>query len=109
VTDLLHTNDRLCRNPLGRTMAVTGASFRRLQDAWALVDGDERAGASIHVVEAQLVSRAMATATALAQRLDLRVDDVVVIRNSNKVAVRLLPCEVFVRVALTGKRPPRLR
>ena len=37
------------------------------------------------------MSRAMAAATALAAELHLRVDDAVVIHNSNKLALRLLP------------------
>jgi len=54
-------------------------------------------------VEAEFVSRAMAAATALARKLHLRVDDAVVIHNSNKLALRLLPCDVFARVALVGQ------
>ena len=54
-------------------------------------------------MEAELVSRAMAAATALAGELDLRVDDAVVIHDSNKLALRLLPCDVFARVALVGQ------
>jgi hypothetical protein len=54
-------------------------------------------------VEAELVSRAMAAATALAGELHLRVDDAVVIQNSNKLALRLMPCDVFARVALVGQ------
>ena len=54
-------------------------------------------------MEAELVSRAMAAATSLAVALDLRVDDAVVIHNSNKLALRLLPCDVFARVALAGQ------
>src|SRR5262249_24065482 len=69
----------------------------------ALVHADERASARIHGVEAELVSRAMAAATALAGELHLRVDDAVVIHNSNKLALRLLPCGVFARVALAGQ------
>jgi aminoglycoside phosphotransferase (APT) family kinase protein len=53
-------------------------------------------------VEAELVSRALAAATSLAGALDLRVNDAVVIHNSNKLALRLLPCDVFARVALVG-------
>jgi hypothetical protein len=44
----------------------------------------------------------MAAATALAGELDLRVDDAVVIHNSNKLALRLLPCSVLVRAARVG-------
>jgi hypothetical protein len=45
----------------------------------------------------------MAATTSLAGALGLRVDDVVVIHNSNKLALRLLPCDVFARVALVGQ------
>src|SRR6266702_2696565 len=45
----------------------------------------------------------MAAATALAGELHLRVDDAVVIHNSNKLALRLSPCGVFARVALVGQ------
>lgn len=45
----------------------------------------------------------MGAATLLAGALDLRVNDVVVIHNSNKLALRLLPCDVFARVALVGQ------
>ena len=54
-------------------------------------------------MESEFVSRAMAAATALAGELHLRVDDAVVIHNSNKLALRLLPCCVFARVALVGQ------
>ena len=53
-------------------------------------------------MDAELVSRAMAGATSLAGRLGLRVNDAVVIQNSNKLALRLLPCDAFARVALVG-------
>ncbi len=52
-------------------------------------------------MEAELVSRAIAAATALAG--ELRVDDAVVIHNSNKLALRLLPCGIFARVARAGQ------
>ena len=64
---------------------------------------DEPASARIHIVETEFVSRAMAAATALAAELHLRVDDTVIIQNSNKLALRLLPCNVFARVALVGQ------
>jgi Ser/Thr protein kinase RdoA (MazF antagonist) len=54
-------------------------------------------------VEPDLVSRATAAVTALAGELHLRVDDAVVIHNSNKLALRLSPCGVFARVALAGQ------
>jgi hypothetical protein len=54
-------------------------------------------------VEAEFVSRAIAAATALAAELHLPTGDAVVIHNSNKLALRLLPCGVFARVALAGE------
>lgn len=54
-------------------------------------------------MEAEFVARAVAAATALAGELRLRVDDAVVIHNSNKLALRLLPCDVFARVAPVGQ------
>jgi len=57
----------------------------------------------MHVVEAEFVTRAVVAVTALAGELQLRVDDAVVIHNSNKLALRLLPCGVFARVALEGQ------
>ncbi|MEU4805129.1 aminoglycoside phosphotransferase family protein [Actinosynnema sp. NPDC023587] len=54
-------------------------------------------------MEAKIVSRAMTVAMALAGDLHLRVDDVVVIQNSNMLSLHLLPCGVFARVALVGQ------
>src|SRR5215471_12617979 len=45
------------------------------------------------------ISRAVAAATAITASLDLIADDAVVLHNSNKLALRLLPCDVFARVA----------
>jgi hypothetical protein len=53
-------------------------------------------------VEAEFVTRAIVAVTELAGELHLRVDDAVVIHNSNKLALRLLPCGVFARVAPVG-------
>ena len=41
----------------------------------------------------------MRAAVSSASALDLRVDDAVVLHNSNRLAVRLLPCDVLARVA----------
>jgi Ser/Thr protein kinase RdoA (MazF antagonist) len=54
-------------------------------------------------VQAQLVSRAIAAATSIVGARDLPVDNAVVLHNSNKLALRLLPCGVFGRVALIGE------
>jgi hypothetical protein len=47
-------------------------------------------------------STAEAAASALAESLGLTVDDVVVLQKSNKVTLRLLPCDVVARVAPPG-------
>jgi hypothetical protein len=49
------------------------------------------------------VERAVGATTELALALDLAVGDVRVVCNSNKLALRLLPCDVFARVALAGE------
>lgn len=54
-------------------------------------------------MEPGLVSRAIAAATSLAGAMDLRVDDAVLIHDSNKLALRLLPCDVLARVAVVGQ------
>ena len=43
--------------------------------------------------------RAIAAATATASALGLTVDDAIVLHDSNKLALRLLPCDVLARVA----------
>jgi hypothetical protein len=45
------------------------------------------------------VARAMAAAISTASSLDLTVDDAVVLHDSNKLTLRLLPCDVLARVA----------
>ncbi|HUQ44936.1 MAG TPA: aminoglycoside phosphotransferase family protein [Candidatus Limnocylindria bacterium] len=45
------------------------------------------------------VSRAVAAALATASALDLRAADAIVLHDSNRLAVRLLPCDVLARVA----------
>lgn len=54
-------------------------------------------------MEPDVVSRAQRAATSLGIDLDLSVADTVVIHNSNKLALRLLPCDVFARVAVVGQ------
>ncbi len=45
------------------------------------------------------IPRAVAATRSIASALDLRVDDAVVLQDSNRLAVRLLPCDVLARVA----------
>jgi hypothetical protein len=53
-------------------------------------------------MEASAVSRAVAAATSIAEGLGLPADEASVLHNSNKLAVRLLPCDVSARVAPAG-------
>src|SRR4051812_48332317 len=54
-------------------------------------------------VDDRLVARATAAATSLAEAVDLHVNEAVVIQNSNKLGLRLLPCDTFARTALVGE------
>jgi hypothetical protein len=50
-------------------------------------------------MQAPEASRAMAAAMSTASSLGLTVDDAIVLHDSNKLTVRLLPCDVLARVA----------
>ena len=50
-------------------------------------------------MQASEVSRAVAAAMSTASSLDLTVDDAIVLHDSNKLTLRLLPCDVLARVA----------
>lgn len=53
------------------------------------------------------VQRAVGGAKSIASALGLTVDDAVVLQNSNKLALRLLPCDVLARVASLGQEVAR--
>jgi phosphotransferase family enzyme len=57
----------------------------------------------MHFVEEGIVARAMAAVTSLAEALGLPVNEAVMIHNSNKLALHLLPCDVFARIAVVGQ------
>jgi aminoglycoside phosphotransferase (APT) family kinase protein len=50
-------------------------------------------------MQASEVPRAAAAAMSVASSLDLTVDDAIVLHNSNKLTLRVLPCNVLARVA----------
>ncbi|WP_328539007.1 phosphotransferase enzyme family protein [Streptomyces sp. NBC_00344] len=50
-------------------------------------------------MQASEVPRAVAAALSAASSLDLTVDDAIVVHDSNKLSLRLLPCDVLARVA----------
>src|SRR5258708_31367758 len=59
-------------------------------------------------VQTPQIQSAVAAAMSIASALDLTVDDAVVLHNSNKLALRLLPCDVLARVAPVGQEVARL-
>jgi hypothetical protein len=50
-------------------------------------------------MQASEVARAVAAALSTASALDLRVEDAIVLQNSNRLVLRLLPCDSVARVA----------
>jgi len=54
------------------------------------------------------ITRAIAATTSIASSLGLPVEDAVVLHNSNKLALRLTPSEVFARVAPIGQEVAQL-
>jgi hypothetical protein len=54
------------------------------------------------------VTRAIAAATSVAASLGLPADDATVLHDSNKLALRLLPCDVVARVAFVGQEVAQL-
>ncbi|MEA2673309.1 MAG: hypothetical protein QOI92_501 [Chloroflexota bacterium] len=58
-------------------------------------------------MEAPEVRRAVAAAMSIAAGLELPVDEAIVLNNSNKLALRLLPCDALARVAPDGGQGAR--
>lgn len=55
-------------------------------------------------METAEVSRALTATTSVASELGLTVDDAIVLQNANRLAVRLVPCDVLARIATTVRR-----
>ena len=58
-------------------------------------------------VDAMVPQRALAAAMSTASALGLAVDDAIVLNDSNKLTVRLLPCDVVARVAPIAQQVAR--
>lgn len=56
-------------------------------------------------MEPSEVQRAVKAGTSAASALGLRVQDAVVVHNSNRIAVHLIPCDVLARVAPSAQQP----
>lgn len=54
-------------------------------------------------METSDVTRAIAAATSVAASLGVPADDAIVLHNSNRLALRLTPCDVVARVAHVGQ------
>ncbi|MUN38904.1 phosphotransferase family protein [Actinomadura litoris] len=54
------------------------------------------------------ITRAIAAATSVAASLDLPADDALVLHSSNRLALRLTPCDVLARVAPVGQEDAHL-
>jgi len=50
-------------------------------------------------MQAAEARRAVAAAISVAASLDLAVDDAIVLNDSNRMVVRLLPCDIVARVS----------
>jgi hypothetical protein len=63
------------------------------------MDGRQSNEGEAKKMQASEVPRAVAAAMSTASALDLTVDDAIVLHDSNRLALRLLPCDVLARVA----------
>lgn len=59
-------------------------------------------------MKAAELARALAATVSLASEVGLTVDDAIVVQNSNRVALRLVPCGVLARVAGDVRRNPEV-
>lgn len=64
-------------------------------------------GGKISWMQPPEIRRALAAAMSSASALGLAVDDAIVLHNSNKLSVRLLPCDVVARVAPVAQQVAR--
>src|SRR5687768_7913213 len=56
-------------------------------------------------MQASEIPRAVAAAMASASTLNLKVDDAIVLQDSNRLVLRLVPCDVVARVAYVVHQP----
>ena len=85
-----------CNGPDRASFANTGAREHQPTKPAAGMADDT----TVHTSQIQ---PAMTAAMSIASALDLAVDDAIVLHNSNKLALRLLPCNVLARVAHVGQ------
>jgi hypothetical protein len=67
--------------------------------AFGIEDEDRRSAAKVGQRQTSQIQSVVVAAVSTASALDLRVDDAVVLHDSNRLALRLRPCDVLARVA----------
>src|SRR6185295_15271383 len=91
-----------------RTGSSCGRGRRRMRGGWVVRGvGRSNRHEPTHpaterdeaTMKASQVRRAMAAATSVAAALDLTADDAIVLHDSNRLVLRLMPCDVVARVA----------
>ncbi len=82
--------------------AAATASNSSAHDREVLPASRAYAGEKISWMQPSEIQRALAAAMSTASALGLTVDDAIVLHDSNRLAVRLLPCDVLARVAPTA-------
>ena len=75
------------------------SAVRQAGSRLAVLDRGRRGLPRVLTVDASELPRAVAACRAVAAACGLRVDDAVVLNNSNRFAVHLRPCDVLARVA----------
>ena len=98
------TASRVGRRPASHSPESSFGIVRRLHAVE--ISAPRREGKA--KMQSSEVSRAVAAAMSAASGLGLTVDDATVLHNSNKLALRLLPCDVFARVAHVGQEVAQL-
>jgi hypothetical protein len=90
----------MVRAPVKPHLNTIGKPSPEPRHLWRSVCGCRR-GEKISWMQPSETQRALNAAMSTASALDLTVDDAIVLHDSNKLAVRLLPCDVLARVAPT--------
>jgi hypothetical protein len=92
------TTGRPANDPLG-ALAVPPSHAREIGAGRELTCDPALLLRTVDEMQSSVVPRAVTAAMSIASSLDLIVDDAIVLHDSNKLTLRLLPCDVLARVA----------
>jgi hypothetical protein len=92
------TTGRPASDPLG-ALAVPPSHAREIGAGRELTCDPALLLRMVDEMQSSVVPRAVTAAMSIASSLDLIVDDAIVLHDSNKLTLRLLPCDVLARVA----------